>query len=185
VPSAAVQPTVPIPEASMAQAPWMTNPGAFMLPSPWMFPAQNVAPGFGGMSMPHVIPQPQHTSTPYKRPASSPSSPSDNHHMFSSPAKASHTAISYPKIEDWLSSLKTDLHRGVDNVDYAAYADVFLSEGILRLDDLIDLRRGSEIQNISNGQIRTGTGNRLLRWAKEDQKALLREAGAHKKARLS
>ncbi|KAF9067393.1 hypothetical protein BDP27DRAFT_1422950 [Rhodocollybia butyracea] len=69
--------------------------------------------------------------------------------------------------------------RGNDSVNYARFDGVLRDEGILRIDDLLDLRTADHLQRMLG--CNWGTANRIMRYAKED----IGSTRSHKKARHS
>jgi len=69
-------------------------------------------------------------------------------------------------ISEWLTSLDDHADRGQDNLNFRQYSMVLFNEGIIRVDDLVDLNTAERVQAVIGSN--WGTANRLLKFAKED-----------------
>lgn len=88
----------------------------------------------------------------------------------------------YPTISEWLKSLDEHGERGLDKLDYAQYTVVLEGLGFVRLNDLLGAKTTEKLQELTQSQINWGTANRLMTFAKADEKKLVRDA-KKKKAR--
>lgn len=122
-------------------------------PTPWVYPP----PGPWGMPGYAVPPVPSGVHRQDHDPV--PSSPTSSAIL---PTKRSIT----PLIAEWLAGLDAHEERGQDQLNYVQYGQALKEEGILRLDDLIDLKTPERLQNVISSK--WGIANRLLKYAKQD-----------------
>ncbi|KAJ3791407.1 hypothetical protein GGU11DRAFT_761627, partial [Lentinula aff. detonsa] len=109
-------------------------------------------PPYGGYSQ--YPPPPLHPTSPTRAaPTSSPPS---------TPSK--HAAT--PLISEWLVSLDEHAERGQDKLNFSQFAVAFWEEGIIRVDDLVDLETPERLQKLIMSN--WGTANRLLKYARQE-----------------
>lgn len=139
---------------STAGDPW----SSVIPPSPYGWygalpPPPSGWPPYGGYGQYPLPPAPPPVSPAKAAPASSPPS---------TPSK--HAAT--PLISEWLVSLDEHTERGQDKLDFSRFAFAFLQEGIIRVDDLVDLETPERVQKLIMSN--WGTANRLLKYTKQD-----------------
>ncbi|KAJ3797142.1 hypothetical protein GGU11DRAFT_827474 [Lentinula aff. detonsa] len=137
-------------------------PASFMYSAPSMPP-----PGYNPFYSPFGHPTTRHSDHLEASPTSSP---------VSTPSKRP----AMPRILEWLSSLDADQDRGKDELNYQQYNDILVSEGIIRLDDLVDLGTAEKLQNVLGSN--WGTANRLMKYACKDHTDIVKP-GSSKKAK--
>lgn len=138
-------------------------------PPPWVYPP----PGPWGISGYSTPPVPNGSLQQDRNPVSlSPAS---------SPAASPAKRCIAPLIAEWLAGLDVHEERGQDQLDYVQYGQALREEGILRLDDLIDLKTPERLQAVISSK--WGIANRLLKYAKEDLSSL--SGSPSKKSRRS
>ncbi|KAL5483449.1 hypothetical protein ACEPAI_8680 [Sanghuangporus weigelae] len=90
-----------------------------------------------------------------------------------------HPARNFPLASNWLQSFSEDLERGRNGFDYESLLPLFENNGIVRLDDVGDLkRRGIEdLAHKANIKLNVGLVNRIIRYASKDIEQINRTSG--------
>ncbi|KAJ3739917.1 hypothetical protein DFH05DRAFT_1463488 [Lentinula detonsa] len=101
----------------------------------------------------------------YPPPPLGPASPTRAAPASSPPSTPSKHAVT-PLISEWLVSLDEDAERGQDKLNFSQFAFAFLEEGIIRVDDLVDLETPERLQKLIMSN--WGTANRLLKYARQE-----------------
>lgn len=86
-----------------------------------------------------------------------------------------------PLVSDWLASLDNDEERGQDQRNFSQFSTALTDDGILRLDDLVDLKMVERVMSTTGSN--RGTANLLLKYAIQDVGGLTK--GSSKKGRHS
>jgi hypothetical protein len=149
-------------------------PPGYQVPMPYQTPFQGIPMAPWTMMPQNVMYHYDTTPNNKRRYGHSDRSTSNSPEMIEEPS------IKYPTVESWLQSLIDDSIRGCDNVDYSAFSQPFIKNGILRLDDLTRLTSG-DLCNIMDMNI--GTATRILEWARCDKQRMDRSTKGRKVAR--
>ncbi|KAG9016648.1 hypothetical protein FRB90_002679 [Tulasnella sp. 427] len=93
------------------------------------------------------------------------------------------SAIKYPKLSEWLKSLDENPARAHDDQQFVAFLAAFKNYGWERLDDILDQSVNAQLlievvkAEFEDWQpLKPGSATALLRWAKEDAKAIVEGA---------
>ncbi|KAJ3781130.1 hypothetical protein GGU10DRAFT_336626, partial [Lentinula aff. detonsa] len=80
--------------------------------------------------------------------------------LASSPPSTPSKHAAMPLISEWLVSLDEDAEHGQDKLNFSQFAFTFLEEGIIQVDDLVDLETPERLQKLIMSN--WGTANCLL-----------------------
>ncbi|TDL17064.1 hypothetical protein BD410DRAFT_807581 [Rickenella mellea] len=81
-----------------------------------------------------------------------------------------------PTLKHWLADLDADPIRGVDNENYGQWVELFEELGFIRLDDLATTGPAQLLEMAKDAGVRMtpGTAGRLIRFANDDMKQIVR-----------
>ncbi|KAJ3979391.1 hypothetical protein F5890DRAFT_1637744 [Lentinula detonsa] len=137
---------------------------------PWGYPLPG-AWGMPGYSAPPVpISSRQNHDPVSSSPASSPIAP---------PSKRSIA----PLISEWLAGLDAHEERGRDQLNYVQHGEALGDEGILRLDDLVDLKTPERLQNVRFEQSDTSLMEHVCNYPRVPSRHYVRPRGKSKTSR--